>query len=295
MHPYDIVSKRKDGRDASFIRVRELIVNCSWKIIRLSILPNSTSNSSIETSIIETFPKISNSKHFLGNFGTSLSSPSPNAMNLKRRSPKIFVSRLFSKFMPSYPTLMGCLRFRFIRRLGPWTLLTSSPSSVLSAVLKTGGNGGWSTAVVHCRMQYLPRRIDRREYDRASELCTSALALRVALYFCLRWCVVYYLVPLGIVRVFMRVDRVDRSRAAFQTTPPPPLPFLSMPPSFRLFIFQFSSQVVRYGRHVAPVIATHARAIVIEATMEIVEQLHQTIANMASRCVSVPSHLGNTN
>ncbi len=36
MHAYDIVSKCKDGRDASFIRVRELIVNCSWKIICLS-------------------------------------------------------------------------------------------------------------------------------------------------------------------------------------------------------------------------------------------------------------------
>ena len=28
MHAHDIVPKRMDGRDASFIRVRELIVNC---------------------------------------------------------------------------------------------------------------------------------------------------------------------------------------------------------------------------------------------------------------------------
>jgi len=83
MHAYDIVSKRMDGRDASFIRVRELIVNCSWKIICPSLLPNSTSNSLTETSAIETFPKISNYKRFLGNFGTSLSSPFPKAMNLK--------------------------------------------------------------------------------------------------------------------------------------------------------------------------------------------------------------------
>ncbi len=214
-------------------------------------------------------------------------------MNLKRRSPKIFVSRLFSKFMPSYPTLMGCLRFRFIRALGPWTPLTSKPSSALSAVLKTGGNGGWSTAVVHWRMQYSLRWINRRAYGRASELRTNALALRVALYFCLRWCVVHCLVPpLGIVRVVMRVER---SRAAFRATPPPPLPFLSMPPSSRPFVFQFASQVVRYGRHVAPVIATYARAIAIVVTMEILEQTHRIMANMAGRYVSVSSHLGNAN
>jgi len=33
MHAHEIVSKRMDGRDASFIRVRELIVKYSWKII----------------------------------------------------------------------------------------------------------------------------------------------------------------------------------------------------------------------------------------------------------------------
>jgi len=33
MHMHEIVSKRMDGRDASFIRVCELIVKYSWKII----------------------------------------------------------------------------------------------------------------------------------------------------------------------------------------------------------------------------------------------------------------------
>ena len=32
MHAHDIVSNRMDGRDASFVRVRELIVKCSTKI-----------------------------------------------------------------------------------------------------------------------------------------------------------------------------------------------------------------------------------------------------------------------
>ena len=35
MHAVDIVSKWMDGRDASFIRVRKLIVKCSWKITYL--------------------------------------------------------------------------------------------------------------------------------------------------------------------------------------------------------------------------------------------------------------------
>jgi len=83
MHAYDIVSKCMDGQDASFIHVRELIVNCSWKIICPSLLPNSMSNLLTKTSAIKTFLKISNYKRFLGNFGTSLSSLFPKAMNLK--------------------------------------------------------------------------------------------------------------------------------------------------------------------------------------------------------------------
>src|SRR5712691_4700952 len=63
----------------------------------------------------------------------------------------------------SYPTLMESHRFRFTRRMGPWTSLTSNPSSVLLAVLKTGENGGWSTAVVRWRMQYSLRH--RQRYD----------------------------------------------------------------------------------------------------------------------------------
>ena len=33
MHAVDIVSKCMDGRDASFIRVRELIAKCSWEML----------------------------------------------------------------------------------------------------------------------------------------------------------------------------------------------------------------------------------------------------------------------
>ena len=143
----------------------------------LSLLPNSTSNSLIETGVIETFPMISSYKRFLGNFSPYSPFPFPKAGSLKQRSPKTFVSLLFGKLYSTHPMLMGCLRFRFIRRPGPWTLLTSNPSSALSAVLKTGKNGGWLTAVDHWPMQYSLRRFNRWQYDRASELCTHALAL----------------------------------------------------------------------------------------------------------------------
>jgi len=171
---------------------------------------------------------ISSYKRFLGNFGPYSSFPFPKAGSLKRRSPKSFVSLLFGKLYSTHPMLMGCLRFRFIRRPGPWTPLTSNPSSALSAALKTRKNGGWSTAVDHWPMQYSLRRFNRWQYDRASELCTHALALRIALYFYLCWCVVYCLVPPSTVRAVMRVER---SRAAFRTNPLP-LPHFTHHASF---------------------------------------------------------------
>lgn len=109
---------------------------------------NSMSNSSIETSTVETFPKFSSYKRFTGNSSTSSSFPFPKPMNLIQRSPKVFVSRLFGKLIPFSPTLMERRPFRFTHRLGPWTSLTLNVSSALSAALKTGGDGGWSTAVV---------------------------------------------------------------------------------------------------------------------------------------------------
>ena len=162
MHAHDIVSRCADGRDVSFIRVRELVF---LEMTDFNALPNSMSNLLIETTAIETFPWISSYEHFLGNFATSLSSPFLKATNLKQRSLKLFVSQLFGKFIPTFPMLIRRRRFPTTRRLGPWTPLTSNPSSALSAVLKTGENGGWSTAVVRSRMQYSLRRVDRWRYD----------------------------------------------------------------------------------------------------------------------------------
>src|SRR5229473_5056161 len=118
------------------------IVKCFLKLIYLYLFPNSMSNLLIETGAIETFPKSLSFKHFSGNFSLSSSSPFPKAGNLKQRSLKMFVLRLFGKLMPFSPTLKGCCRFHPTQKVGPWTPLTSNPSNALLAMLKTGGDGG---------------------------------------------------------------------------------------------------------------------------------------------------------
>ena len=110
------------------------------------------SNLLIETSAINTIPKSLSFKHSSGNFDTSLSSPFPKAGNLKCKSLKLFVLQLFGKFILFSPTLMGCRRFHFTQKVGLWTLLTSNPSNALSAMLETGGNGGWLTTVARWHM-----------------------------------------------------------------------------------------------------------------------------------------------
>jgi hypothetical protein len=86
--------------------------------------------------------------------------------------------------MPPYPTLMECRRFHSTHKVGPWTPLTSNPSNALSAVLKTGGNGGWLTAVARWHMRYSLRRISWRRHDRASGLCANPFALSRTVFGC---------------------------------------------------------------------------------------------------------------
>ena len=159
MHADRIVTKRMDGRDASFVRVCELL-HCQM-FFETNLSPSfcdSMSNLLIDTSAIETVQKSSGVKHSSGNFSTSLSFPFPKATNLKQRSLKMFVSRLFGKFVLLDPTLKGH-RSHYTHSLGPWTPLTSNPSNVSSAVLKTGENGGWLTVVARWRMRYFLRQI----------------------------------------------------------------------------------------------------------------------------------------
>src|SRR5260370_3279715 len=118
------------------------IVKCFLKLIYLYLFPNSMSNLLIETGTIKTFLKSLSFKHFSGNFSPLSSSPFPKAGNLKQRSLKMFVLRLFGKLMPFSPTLKGCCRFHPTQKVVPWTPLPSNPSNALSPVLNTGGNGG---------------------------------------------------------------------------------------------------------------------------------------------------------
>jgi hypothetical protein len=140
--------------------VNYCVVKCFSKLIYLYLFPDSMSNLLIETGAIKTFPKSSSFKHSSGKFCPSSSSPFPKARNLKRTSLKMFVLRLFGKFMPLYPTPKGCRRFHSTHKVGRWTSRTSNPSSASSIMLKTGGDGGWLTAVVRWHMRCLLRRIN---------------------------------------------------------------------------------------------------------------------------------------
>jgi len=137
------------------------------------------SNSSIKTSAIRTIQKFSSLKRSLGNFCTLSSSQFPNPLNFKPRSPRTFVLQSSDKFILFYLMPMRCCWFRITHGLGTWTPLTSSPFSASSAMLGTGENGGWSTAVARWRMRYSLKQTSRQRQYRASEPCTNALALRV--------------------------------------------------------------------------------------------------------------------
>ena len=78
---------------------------------------NSMSNSSIETSTVETFLKFLSYKCFTGNSSTLLSFPFLKAMNFKQRSPKVFVSQLFGALILISPMLMEHCPFHFTCRL----------------------------------------------------------------------------------------------------------------------------------------------------------------------------------
>jgi len=110
--------------------------------------------------------------------------------------------------------------------------------------------------------------------------------------FCLRWCVTHCLILPS-----LAVTRVERSRACVSNNTPRP-PF--MPPSSRpSSFFHVASQVVRHGRRIAHVIATHARAwtraIAVGVVMEIIEQTDRIMTDRAGRCVSFYFHFGNAN
>lgn len=253
------------------------------------------SNSLIKTSDIETLPKNTSQKRSSGNFCTSSSSPFPRAKNLKRGSLKMSVSRSFGKLRLFSPMLVGCCQCHITRRLGAWTPPTLNQSSALSAVLKIAENGGWSTAVVRWLMRYSLRRISRPRHDRASEPSSNALALRVAPCFCPVVCPALF----GTAVSSLRASGARVPGFRFRTTSPSLPILLTMPFPLLQVFFPFTYQVLRYFRHILTrVIATRARAwaraIAIQAAVEVVERMRLLAVERAARCVSFSFHFDNT-
>jgi hypothetical protein len=206
-------------------------------------------------------------------------------LNLNQGSLKMFVLRLFGKFVPFFPTLMGWRRFHSTHKVGPWTPLTSNPSNVLSAVLKTGENGGWLTAVARWHMRYLLRRISRRQHDRPSGLCAIPFAVRAAR--CLAAVVhgASSIVWYHCARVI--VTHVEHSRACNSNNAFLPLTM----PTFLNFLFpQDTSRIVHFGHgFMAHVVATHvyiwARPILVGVGAELLERAQAFAVGRAARCV----------
>jgi hypothetical protein len=69
MHAVCVVSKRMDGRDASFVRVREQLYYQIFS--KTNLFLDSTNNLLIKTSAIETLRKGLSPKRSSGNFSTS--------------------------------------------------------------------------------------------------------------------------------------------------------------------------------------------------------------------------------
>jgi hypothetical protein len=226
------------------------------------------SNLLIETSAIKTFPKSSSLKHSLGSFCTPSSSPFPKARSLKQSSLKRFVLRLFGKFVLLSPTLMGYRRFHFTHKVGPWTLLTSNPYNASSAVLKTGGNGGWLTAVARWHMRYFQRWVSWRR-ERVSSRNAHSFALRVARCLavvvhrapCIVW---YHCVSSS--RSSSSLSRTSSARALQLEQPHPPLHMSS-----------FFHRIIRHGQDlIGRVVGTRgyawAHPLFVEAGAEIHER-----------------------
>ena len=80
------------------------------------LFPRHMNNSLTKTSAIKTFPKTSSFKRSSGNFGTPSSFPSPKPRTIKQGSIKMFVLRLFGKFVPFYFQCVVC----HVKDRGKW-------------------------------------------------------------------------------------------------------------------------------------------------------------------------------
>ena len=123
-----------------------------------------------------------------------------------------------------------------------------------------------------------------------SELCTSPLALRVALYIYLRWYVVHCFV--WVLPSLFVTSYVERSPRLHFERHPSTFPFyFTMPFPSRFH----DTRVVHNGhRAVAHLASTRvgawARGVIVRAAAEVVEQAHHLMANRAARCAPLYFH-----
>lgn len=109
--------------------------------------------------------------------------------------------------------------------------------------------------------------------------CTDPLALRVALCFCLRWCVVHCLV------LPRTVTHVERPCAGISNDPlPHSIPLTMSLPSRP----QDTSLVVRYGQRIVARIAAirlgaWARRIVVAVATGVVDHAHRIVVDRSAR------------
>jgi len=185
----------------------------------------------------------------------------------------MFVLRLFDKFMPLYPTLMGCRRFHSTHKVGPWTPLISNPSNASSAVLKTGGNGGWLTAVARWHMRYSLRQISRRRHDRVSELCVLKPIRSESHCVWLRWC----MVGRALFGTTVRHRHTRRALARLQLATQ-----LSPMPAFLDLFPQGTPNIIRI---VANCAYAWLRPIVVEAGNDVLQRAEGDLAGWAARCI----------
>jgi len=111
-------------------------------------------------------------------------------------------------------------------------------------------------------------------------LCMNALALRIVPCFCLRWCIMHYLVLPSI------TINVERLRAAFRTTSHHLLtpPTMLVPTIFFFFLIAFWIVAYIFETHVG----AWAHMIVVEATVEVIKEVvklaHQVAVEGIARC-----------
>ena len=87
IHAHDIIHKRVNCRDASLVRVRELL--SMFFETNLYLFPNSSmSNSLIKTSAIKTFPKILSLKTFFGKLRYIVVIPIPKSKEFNTKEPQ---------------------------------------------------------------------------------------------------------------------------------------------------------------------------------------------------------------